>query len=119
MNDRRIDYYRKNILGKIVNVTVDRPIGSMHPIYKDTCYELNYGYIEGTLAPDGEEQDAYVIGIDAPISNFEGVVVAVIFRTDDIEEKWVVAPVDSRFSKQNVIDKTSFIEKYFKTEVYM
>ena len=46
------------MLGKIVKVTVDRPMGTYHPKHKDIYYPINYGYIEGIMAPDGEEQDA-------------------------------------------------------------
>ena len=44
------------LIGDIVTVTVDRPLGSYHPEYKDMYYPVNYGYIEGIMAPDGEEQ---------------------------------------------------------------
>lgn len=27
-------------------------------------YPINYGYIEGVMAPDGEEQDAYILGVN-------------------------------------------------------
>lgn len=60
--------WRKNsadkILGKIVKVTVDRPMGTYHPKHKDIYYSINYGYIEGLMAPDGEEQDAYILGVN-------------------------------------------------------
>ena len=45
------------MLGKIVKVTVDRPMGTYHPKHKDIYYPINYGYIEGIMAPDGEEQE--------------------------------------------------------------
>lgn len=60
------------MLGKLVKVTVDRPLGSYHPKNKDMYYPINYGYIEGIIAGDGEEQDAYIIGIDEPIKEFTG-----------------------------------------------
>ena len=43
------------MLGKIVRVTVDRPMGSYHPKHKDIYYPINYGYIEGkwVVAPEG------------------------------------------------------------------
>lgn len=46
------------MIGKTVTVIIDRPLGSYHPKYKDTYYPINYGYIEGIVAQDGEEQDA-------------------------------------------------------------
>ena len=51
-----------NVEEEIFNVTIDRPIGSSHPDYPSLVYPVNYGYIEGVIAPDGENQDAYVIG---------------------------------------------------------
>ena len=47
----------------MVNVIVDRPLGSAHPDYPDLIYPINYGYIEGTMAEDGEEEDAYIKSI--------------------------------------------------------
>ena len=47
------------MIGTVVKVTVDRPLGSYHPEHKDMYYPINYGYVEGIIAPDGEEQDAY------------------------------------------------------------
>lgn len=44
----------------------------------DKYYFVNYGYVPGIIAPDGEEQDAYVIGINEPIKEFIGEVVAII-----------------------------------------
>ena len=44
-----------NILGQHVKVTIDRPMGSFHPEHKDLYYPINYGYIEGIIAADGEE----------------------------------------------------------------
>ena len=80
------------MIGKIVKVTVDRPLGSYHPKHKDIYYSVNYGYIEGIFAPDGEEQDAYILGVDKPVKEFVGKVIAIIHRFDDVEEKWVVSP---------------------------
>lgn len=54
------------IIGTMVMVTVDRPLGSNHSEYKDMYYPVNYGYIEGIMAPDGEEQDVYILGVNEP-----------------------------------------------------
>ena len=107
------------MLGKIVKVIIDRPMGTYHPKHKDLYYPINYGYIEGIIAPDGEEQDAYVIGVDVPVREFTGRIVAVIKRFDDVEEKWVVAPEDKTFTKEEIMKQVEFQEKYFKTEIYM
>lgn len=103
-----------SILGKTVTVTVDRAMGTRHQNHSDIIYPINYGYIKGIIAPDGEEQDAYIIGVTEPVENFTGRVIAVIHRLDDIEDKWVVAPFDKHFSRQEIINQVNFQEKYFK-----
>ena len=66
------------IIGTTVTVTVDRPLGSYHPEYKDMYYPINYGYIEGVMAPDGEEQDAYILGVNEPVGKFTGKIIAIV-----------------------------------------
>ena len=105
------------MLGKTVTVIIDRPLGSYHPKHKDIYYSINYGYIPGIISPDGEEQDAYVLGIDRPIKEFTGTVIAIIHRFDDVEEKWVVTPENMTFSKEEIEEKVAFQEKYFKHEI--
>ena len=88
------------MLGKIVKVTVDRPMGIYHPKHKDIYYPINYGYIEGIMATDGEEQDAYILGVNKPVEEFTGKVIAIIHRLNDVEDKWVVALEDELYSKE-------------------
>ena len=107
------------MLGKFVKVTVDRPLGSYHPKYQDMYYPINYGYIEGIIVGDGEEQDAYIIGIDEPVKEFTGRVIAIIHRYDDVEEKWVVAHENSHFTKTEIMEKIEFTEKYYNSEIIM
>ena len=107
------------MIGDIVTVTVDRPMGSYHPEYKDMYYPINYGYIEGIIAPDGEEQDAYILGVDEPVEKFTGKIIAVVRRADDVEEKWVVCPNDVSFSKEEISEKIHFQEQYFQSEIIM
>jgi len=35
-------------------------------------YTVNYGYIEGIIVPDGEEQDAYVLNVNESVDKFTG-----------------------------------------------
>jgi len=104
---------------KIVNVVMDRPLGSYHPEHKDMYYPVNYGYIPGIMAPDGEEQDAYVLGVDVPLTEFVGEVVAIIKRNDDIEDKWVVVPKGMAISKAEIEKQVNFQEKYFDSRIEM
>ncbi len=108
-----------NIIGNIVTVTIDRPLGSYHPVHKKLYYPVNYGYVKGILAPDGEEQDAYIIGVDVPVKVYTGKVVAVIHRKDDIEDKWVVCPMDRTFTREEIMEQVKFQEQYFETEIVL
>lgn len=107
------------MIGEIVSVTVDRAMGTYHPEFSNIYYPINYGYIKGILSPDGEEQDAYILGVDKPIKEFTGKVIAIIHRSNDIEEKWVVAPENKIFSKEEIKRQIRFQEKYFDSQVIM
>ena len=107
----------KQFLGTVVRVIIDRPLGSYHPKHPDIYYPINYGYIPNTMAGDGEPVDAYVLGIDEPVKEFNGLVIAVIHRFDDIEDKLVVAPQDKLFSKDDIVQAVCFQEQYFHSEI--
>jgi inorganic pyrophosphatase len=67
------------------------------------------------MAPDGEEQDAYILGVESPVTCFTGRVIAIIHRNDDVETKWVVAPLGMGFSREQIASATHFQEQYFDT----
>lgn len=108
-----------HLLGTTVKVKVDRPLGSVHPNHKDIFYSVNYGYIEGLFAPDGEEQDAYILGVDTAVTDFTGKVIAIVHRYDDVEYKLVVAPDDCLFTAEEIEQKIYFQEKYFEHTILM
>ena len=107
------------MIGKVVKVVVDRPLGSHHPKHNDLIYSVNYGYIPGIFAPDGEEQDAYILGVDKPVAEFEGKVIAIIHRLNDMEDKWVVAPEGKSFTREEIANSVAFQEKFFDIEIVM
>ena len=76
------------MIGSRVTVKIDRPMGSYHPKHKDIYYPINYGYIEGIMAGDNENQDAYILGVTEPVQQFTGEVIAIIHRKNDIEDKF-------------------------------
>ena len=107
------------MLGKIVKVTVDRPLGSYHPSHKDLYYPVNYGFVKGIIAGDGEYQDAYVLRVYEPIKEYTGKVIAIIHRLDDVEDKWIVAPTETTFTTEEIYKQVEFQEKYFEIEIQM
>lgn len=102
------------IIGKKVHVVIDRPLGSRHPRKPDLIYKLNYGYIENIFAGDGAEQDVYIMGVDKPVETFDGTVIAVFHRTNDVEDKWIAAAEGSSFSDEEILRSIDFVEQYFK-----
>ncbi len=96
-----------------VNVIIDRPLGSKHPKHGFE-YTVNYGYIPNTKSADGEELDAYVLGLDTPITEIKGICIAVIRRTDDDDDKLIVTQDGKDFSDAEIEKLTEFQEKWFK-----
>ena len=103
-------------LGKEVKVIIDRPINSRHPRF-NFKYEVNYGFIPDTLGGDGMEIDAYILGKNIPLSTFQGIVKAVIFRKNDVENKLVVTNAKYILNVEEVLQKTFFQEQFFQTEI--
>ena len=106
-----------HLLGKSVTVCVDRPIGSSHPQYPNTIYPVNYGYVPNILGGDGQPQDAYVLGIDYPIERMEGIIIGIIRRLNDREDKLVVAPPYMKFHQAQIAEAVWFQERYFRTRI--
>ena len=109
----------KQLLGESVTVIIDRPLGTTHPNHNDIIYPVNYGYIENIFAGDGEDQDAYILGVDEKLNIFKGTVIAIIHRNDDVEDKLVVAPNNMKFTSKEIMEKVNFQEQYFNTEIIM
>lgn len=104
-----------NLIGRSLTMLVDRPLGSSHPNYPDIIYPINYGYIPGLLAADGEEQDVYLLGVYEPVETCTGVIIAILTRTDDVEDKLVMAPAGKSITDSEILEQTYFQEQYFKT----
>jgi inorganic pyrophosphatase len=110
----------RSYLGRDLEVVVDRPIGSQHPKAQLRLrYSINYGFLPGTCAPDGDPQDAYIVGIGEPVDRYFGHVIAIIIRDDDREGKLVVAPIGTSLTQQEIGDALSFQECYFQSRLIM
>ena len=105
------------LIGQEVSGIIDRPIGSKHPKYDNVVYGVNYGYINDLIAPDGEKQDAYFLGINKPMKEFKGVVVAIIERINDIEDKLVVAPLGLELTDEEIEEAVHFQEQFFNHRI--
>lgn len=98
---------------------IDRPLGTYHPKHPDLYYPVNYGYIPGLMAADGDEQDVYILGVSEPVERFTGEMIAVVHRRDDVEDKWVLAPEGMRFTAEEIMAQVRFQEQYFDSYVVL
>ena len=103
----------KNYLGKIIKIKIDRPLGTKHPKH-GFIYPVNYGYVPDTISGDGEELDAYLLGVFEPVEVYEGECIAIIHRTNDNDDKLVVVPQGKKYSDDAIDALTEFQEQYFK-----
>lgn len=102
-----------DFLNKEVIIKIDRKLGSLHPKH-GFMYMLNYGYIPDTKSPDGEELDAYLLGVFEPVESYEGKVIAIIKRTNDQDDKLIVVPKDKEYTNEQIEALTEFQERFFE-----
>lgn len=114
-NEKEISH-ANSFIGKNVDVVIDRQLGSKHPKW-DFVYDVNYGYIENTLSPDGEELNVYLLGVNEPVEKSDGKVIAVIHRIDDDDDKLVVSNNGNDIDDEIIRKFTDFQEKFFKSEI--
>jgi len=106
----------KSYIGKLVEVKIDRPLGSKHPKY-GFIYPVNYGYVPNTMSGDGEELDVYVLGTFEPLNTFKGKCVAVIHRTNDNDDKLVIVSENKTYSNDAIKALTEFQERFFESVI--
>ena len=111
---KKVSY--KDFLGKKVKVVMDRPMGSKHPKW-NFIYPINYGYVPNTISGDGEELDAYIVGIFEPVEEYEGNCIAAIHRLDNDDDKLVIAPEEKIYTKQQIEALVEFQERFFEHEI--
>ncbi len=100
-------------IGQIVKISIDRPLGSNHPKHGFE-YKINYGFVPDTVSGDGEELDAYLLGINEPVEEFEGRCIAIIRRTNDNDDKLIIVPDGITLSDEEIEEQIAFQEQWFK-----
>ena len=103
----------ESYLGKFIKVKIDRPLASRHPEH-GFVYCLNYGFIPDTVSGDGEEIDVYVVGEFEAVEAYEGYVVAVIKRKNDVEDKLVVCKEKANTAKSRLQHWWNFRNVFLK-----
>lgn len=108
----------KSYLGKTITIKIDRPIGYIHKKENySLTYPINYGYILGVLGGDGEELDVYLLGVDVPVSDYTGKIIGIVYRSNDVEDKLIMAPESVAFTQNEIKEQINFQEQYYETEI--
>lgn len=107
----------KSYLGKTVTISIDRPIGSVHPKHEDVVYPINYGFIPEVLGGDGEELDVYLLGVDTPVKEYSARIIGIVHRHNDVEDKLVAAPEGISFTVEEITEAVRFQEQYYDSEI--
>lgn len=106
------------LLGQKVHIVIDRPVGFVRRAGAyETVYPVNYGYLPGVPGGDGEEQDAYLLGVSEPVTEADAVVIGIVRRKDDAEDKLIAAPEGVTFTKEEMAAAVRFQEQWFDTEI--
>ncbi|MBN2045832.1 MAG: inorganic diphosphatase [Anaerolineales bacterium] len=103
-------------IGRTLTIHIDRAMGSKHPQHR-FIYPVNYGFLPGIFGPDGEELDAYLLGVFAPVATYTGVCIAVIHRLDDEDDKLVIAPEGVQYTPDQIRALTEFQERFFTSQI--
>ena len=109
--------YFINYVGKNITIKIDRKLGGKHPNW-GFIYPVNYGYVPGIISGDGENLDAYLLGVFKPVDEFEEKVIAIIHRINDDDDKLIVVPKDKNYSNEQIRALTEFQEQYFESVIY-
>jgi len=78
------------------HIVIDRPAGSSHPRYPAVIYPLDYGYLDGTAALDGDGVDCWIGSVTE--RKLTGVIVTVDTYKSDTELKWLIGCTPAEMS---------------------
>jgi inorganic pyrophosphatase len=107
----------EEFLGKKIKIEFDRPLGSKHPKFS-WVYPINYGFVPGVIAGDGDELDVYFLSSDKPLKETEGICIGYVHRFDDNEDK-LIASDGAKFTTEEIEKLLSFQEQYYKHEIIL
>ena len=106
----------KDFIGKEVEIVIDRALGTRHPKH-GFIYTVNYGYVPNVISGDGEELDAYLLGVFDPVESYKGKCIAVIHRTNDDDDKIIVVPYGVNYTDEQIKAFTEFQERFFESVI--
>ena len=104
----------RTFLGKKVKLQFDQPVGSSYAPHNIASYPINYGYVPGVLAPDGDDLDAYLLNVNEPLDEAEGICIAIVHRLNDDDDKLIVVTEGTQLTDEEMIKQVLFQEHLYK-----
>ncbi|MDO5402996.1 MAG: NUDIX hydrolase [Eubacteriales bacterium] len=98
-----------------ITMKVEYPIGSVSGDDPSMVYPVNFGYAYG--AADQEKQEVYLLGVDVPVEEYTGVIIARVHRNNDTKTLLVAAPENIRYNRQQIEEMIYFQEKYYDYDI--
>lgn len=100
-----------------ITMKVVYPIGSISKSDPSMIYPVNFGYACGVSSANAERQEVYLLGVDIPVEEYTGVLIAKVHRNNDAGTLWIIAPENIRYNRQQIEEMIYFQEKYYDYEV--
>jgi len=107
----------KTFLGKKVHLAFDQPVGSSYAPHKIDSYPINYGYVPGVPAPDGDDLDAYLLNVFEPLKEADGICIAIVHRINDDDDKLVVVPEGVELTDEEIAKQVAFQEHLYESVI--
>lgn len=111
---------KPKVLGKAVAIVVEKS----HP--ESACQEGPVGPVCTGHAKDltnayGNPQAVYLLGVPNPVTEYTGIVIAVIQRLGDLnpDDIWVLATENCYFTREEILKATHFAEQFYENELFL
>ena len=104
----------RTFLGKKVHLKFDQPVGSSYAPHGIDSYPINYGYVPGVPAPDGDDLDAYLLNVFEPLEEADGICIAIVHRIHDDDDKLIVTPDGAHMTDEEILKQVSFQEHLYE-----
>ena len=100
-----------------ITMKVVYQLGSSPENNPSMIFPVNYGYVEGVCDEEGGRQEVYLLGVDVPVEEYAGVVIAKIHRDNNTKTLWIAAPENIHFNRQQIEEMIHFQEQYYDYEI--
>ncbi len=100
-----------SMLGRLIAVTIERPLGSVHQQDGGRAYPLFCGHADGGLSPEDEKIGVYVLAESMPQDIISGRVIALVHCQGEADSKVFAVPDGIALTQGEVYSAVSFHER--------